>query len=217
MNSGIILAAGIGRRTGLGYNKVLYKINNKSILEITVMKFLDVGLFSELIIVTSKEDFDQIQKIFSKYSVRIIIGGVTRSESVKNGIEAATYSNVWIHDGARPFITKEKLIECNEIISLNKEYYCFTLGSLVVDTLAIVEKNIIIKNLRRDQLRAIQTPQIVNREKYLELIGLDKEDYTDESGLFVAAGYKVKIITGEDTNNKITSSNDIRRLKNNEF
>ena len=59
MFSVIIPAAGSGSRTSLGYNKLLYKFGNITILEKTISAFFRDDV-DKIIIATSKEDFDEI-------------------------------------------------------------------------------------------------------------------------------------------------------------
>ena len=67
----------------------------------------------------------------------------------------------------------------------------------------------IVKNLKREDVYLIQTPQAFNYKKLFALQNNKSEEVTDDANLFVRAGKKIKIIKGELTNNKITINKDI--------
>src|SRR6056297_1341338 len=103
MYSAIILGGGTGERLGLGYNKVLYKVKGKTVIEHAVQKFLDDKEFNEIIVVMNRNDYDQTKVLFNDQRVRVIKGGQTRQESVYLGLKDIQLNDfVFIHDGARP-------------------------------------------------------------------------------------------------------------------
>jgi 2-C-methyl-D-erythritol 4-phosphate cytidylyltransferase len=64
----------------------------------------------------------------------------------------------------------------------------------------------------RSTLFAVQTPQAFSRvlyEKAAETFDGDFATLTDDSMLFEAAGYRVKLVEGEYTNLKITTDSDV--------
>ncbi|MDY0317630.1 MAG: 2-C-methyl-D-erythritol 4-phosphate cytidylyltransferase, partial [Candidatus Izemoplasmatales bacterium] len=75
MYSVIILAAGKGTRLNLGYNKVFYEIKQKSILEYSVDYFLKDSSFSEIIVVTSEKDQNQVKELLKGKDFKIVLGG----------------------------------------------------------------------------------------------------------------------------------------------
>ena len=79
MYSAIILAAGSGTRLGLGYNKLLYKIDDKTIIEKTVEVFKNDNDCHETILVISKDDEMTMKElcIFTE-GFREPVGGVNR-------------------------------------------------------------------------------------------------------------------------------------------
>ncbi|MDA7780357.1 2-C-methyl-D-erythritol 2,4-cyclodiphosphate synthase, partial [Candidatus Pelagibacter sp.] len=68
----------------------------------------------------------------------------------------------------------------------------------------------IVRNLKREDIYLIQTPQAFNYKKLSALQNNKSEEVTDDANLFVRAGKKIKIIKGEFTNNKITINKDIK-------
>ena len=70
MYSAIIVAGGSGTRTGLGYNKIFYKISGHHLIEYSVNLFLKDNEFSEIIIVVSKEDLQRVRSIFNNPKIK---------------------------------------------------------------------------------------------------------------------------------------------------
>lgn len=108
----IIAAAGKGERAGFSENKLLFKdFSGKTVLQHTLFAFVNSGLIDEYIVAVSPADTTIMKKLLQK-EVKIVIGGKTRSESVKNALEAVTGEIVLIHDGARPFVSKKLIAAC---------------------------------------------------------------------------------------------------------
>ena len=105
-SSAILLMAGSGTRTHLTYNKTLYEINNVPLFMYSLNKLTQVG-FDEYIIVVSNSDYEYVCNYLAStpYHVKIVLGGLTRSESVKNAIKEVSTDVALIHDAARPLIS----------------------------------------------------------------------------------------------------------------
>ncbi len=196
MYSVVLLAAGSGQRCGLGYNKVLHKINGKTLLEYALQHFNS----DDIIIVVSEVDFDTIKGIFPNH--KLVIGGNTRQESVRNGVECAINENVLIHDSARIFLHQtivnnvlNGLERCNAVVP------CVS----VVDTI----KTLNGETVDRSKLLVAQTPQGVKRDLFLEYYGRLKSNVTDDVSVFEKMGEKVLTVEGCASNIKITTKSDI--------
>ena len=109
-SSAILLMAGSGTRTHLTYNKTLYEINNVPLFMYSLNKLTKVG-FDEYIIVVSNSDYEYVCNYLAStpHHVKIVLGGLTRSESVKNAIKEVTTDVALIHDAARPLISIEDI------------------------------------------------------------------------------------------------------------
>ena len=128
MTGVIILLAGKGERMNLGYNKILYEINNVPIYKMTLEAFKD---FDEIIVVKNESDNLDLPS-----NVKVAIGGKTRGESVYNGLKLVESDNVLIHDGARCFVSQEIIKNCLEAL---KENVLIGVGVKVKDTIKIYE------------------------------------------------------------------------------
>ena len=116
MSVSLLLAcAGKGQRAGLSQNKLLYKVNGKTILENTLSKFYSSGVINQYVVIVSSADYDYVKSILPS-EVELVIGGNTRTQSVKNGLQKVTGDIVLIHDGARPFVSKRVILDCIETV-----------------------------------------------------------------------------------------------------
>ena len=154
----IILAAGKSKRFENTIPKQYTKLGNKTILEHSLDAFSDFKQIKKTIVVYNKKHKKYLKKINLKNVIRVT-GGDTRQESTfraLNKIKNMYCKKVLIHDSARPFPSK-KLI--NKIISNIKKNDAVIPIIKINDATKRVEKNVIFKNIKRDNLRTSQTPQ----------------------------------------------------------
>ncbi|SJZ38404.1 2-C-methyl-D-erythritol 4-phosphate cytidylyltransferase [Anaerorhabdus furcosa] len=205
----IIVAAGRGSRMNLGYNKVYYPLNGITILEQTMKKFENDPLCNQIIVVTEGEDY---KTHTNRYSGKIVIvkGGETRQESVYNGLCAAKEEVVFVHDGARPFVTIESLKKLTQAMENNEA------ALLMVpckDTIKVVENGVIAKTLDRAKLMHAQTPQAFKTKLLIECYQKafkDKFLGTDDASLVEKySDVKIAVVEGDYKNIKITTPEDI--------
>jgi 2-C-methyl-D-erythritol 4-phosphate cytidylyltransferase len=116
-----------------------------------------------------------------------------------------------VHDAVRPFITTKKI---KELIRAAKVYNSVVPALKLNDTIKKADKkNIFEKNIEREGLFRIQTPQIFRYDILMESFKKAyKEKFfgTDESSIVQFAGYPVRIIEGERTNIKVTTKEDLQ-------
>jgi len=202
----IIPAGGTSSRFG-NKNKLLEKINNKTIIEYTIEAF-EKSNVNEIIICANALIMDDLKNIFADFQkVRIIKGGATRQESVFNGLKASECDFVLIHDAARPMITTDIINSAVEEVPIKK---ALTVATKTIDTIKEVENGKIIKTIDRAKLYNTQTPQAFEynliKNAHKKLYG---QNYTDDAGMLEALGQTVYILNGSYKNIKITTLNDI--------
>jgi 2-C-methyl-D-erythritol 4-phosphate cytidylyltransferase len=212
--SAIILAAGSGKRTGLKLNKVLYKINEKSVIEYSLDFFKKDINCVDILLVVSDIDYKYCLGNFIDEKIKIILGGSTRRDSVRLALSSAVSDFVLVHDGARPFI-KNDFVE-KILISL-KNNDSVTLGVKVKDTIQEVDGNCVVKTLDRNKLIITQTPQGFNRDLLIKAhdIALEKGYYgTDDTMLLEKfLGINAVFVLGDYRNIKLTTEEDIKLLE----
>ena len=154
-----------------------------------------------------------IKEISAPYSATVTVGGATRFLSVLNGLKKTTSPTVIIHDAARPFVTKEIIEEC---IKSAETHGSGIAATPTVDTIKRVENGIIVKNIKRNGLYNVQTPQAFDTKKivdaYLKAAETPDSLYTDDSAVFAAYGYAPVIVESDPSNKKITTPQDIIAL-----
>lgn len=215
MNSVIILSGGRGKRMGADISKQFISINDKPMLYYTIKKFMDNKLIDEIILVLPKDEIDYCKtEVLEKNGLKvdkIVEGGKERQDSVFNGLKSIEKADiVLIHDGARPFVT-DRIIE--EGISLAKKFKAAAPGVMPKDTIKIKDKNGLSKEtLKREELMAVQTPQVFNYNLILECHKKVKENnikVTDDTMVVEKFGHRVFLYAGEYTNIKITTPEDL--------
>lgn len=214
MFSAIILAGGSGERMGLGYNKVLYKIKGKTILEYAVQPFIDDEDFTEVIVVMNRDDFDMGRVLFEQAKVKVVKGGETRQESVMLGLACLEKNDyVMVHDGARPNIHLDSLARLKQAVLTGPA----TLFTPVRESVVIFNNDQIKDYLNRSQIGLIKTPQAFSRtminEAY-ELARKQKHIYTDDASLVMKVlKQKIYLVKDDESNIKLTTQKDIKIME----
>ena len=213
----VILAAGSSTRFGKTTNKNLEVIHGKTVLSYSIQAFSQNKYIDDIIITAKETDMTTIHDILNKEklnkNIKIILGGKTRNESVKNSIEKTESDIVIIHDGARPAIKQKYIDECIETM---KDFVGVTIGVKSKDTVKISDdNNVVINTTKRSNTWLIQTPQCFDRKILLDMhYKFQNDEVTDDCILLEKNGYNVKVIEGDYTNIKITTYEDIDIIKN---
>ena len=216
MNGVVIVAAGTGSRMNMGINKQFIKLEGKEIIAYTIEKFYNNSNIEDIVVVVKEDESEFFKKeILDKYNfknVKIAYGGKERQDSVYNGLKLLDEKCdvVFIHDGARPFVS-DKIID--KSIEEAKEHKAIVVGVPVKDTIKVIDndKNI-VDTPNRSVLWAVQTPQTFD---YNILIDAYKDAFknkfygTDDAMLVERIGYKVKMLEGSYNNIKITTQEDL--------
>lgn len=208
MYQAILLAAGNSSRSGLNYNKVLYTLDDKPIIYISALNFINDEKCNKIFLVCKSNELDTFKKIFEQENkIEYIIGGQTRQESVSNALKHVNSEYVLIHDGARPYYSKKLL---DSIVKKLDKFNAVIPAMKVTDTIKIVESGIVIKTINREMLRTIQTPQGFKTSVIKLAHSLaNKQDYTDDSSMVEElTNEKVCVIDGEKDNIKYTQKED---------
>lgn len=212
--SAIILAAGSGKRTGLKYNKVLYEINGKKLIDYSIEKFNAFPSIDEIILVVSFNELEYFRSRYSKKVDFIVVGGKERQDSVYNALQAVTNDYVLIHDGARPFIPEYSMKELLPLLETEKS---LTLAVKVKDTIQRVREGKAIETLDRNELYSVQTPQAFELKTIMKAHDLAKKDNfsgTDDTVLVEKYLHiPAHIIVGDYRNLKLTTLDDIKLLE----
>jgi len=214
MISAIIPAAGLGTRMGLSVKKQYLCINEKEILQWTLEGVLSYDAIDEIIVVAPEDECDALSKRirlwFDSEKIAVVPGGSSRDASVFNGLKACSAQSkvVFIHDGVRPFV-KGKWLE-QMLYTLKAEAVdAVALGRPVTNTLKRLGKEQWIEaHIDRNMLWEIETPQLFYTKDIVRA-HMSKhqqgEAITDDTQLVSSIGKRVKLITPDGFNFKITT------------
>jgi 2-C-methyl-D-erythritol 4-phosphate cytidylyltransferase len=146
-------------------------------------------------------------------------GGSSRVASVAAGIDAVPLDAKFIavHDAARPWATPrlfDRVLEA--IIKGGGGVDGAVPGVSVVDTIKRIDDGRVVETLMRDELVAVQTPQIFRaaalRHAHRHLAGTPAERaVTDDASMVELCGGTVLAVDGEPANIKITVPADLMR------
>jgi len=217
MNTAVILAAGKGSRMKAEINKQFLLLQGKPIIVHTLEAFNKCREIDEIIVVTAPEELEHFQgQVLNKYCLdkvkRLIPGGAERQQSAYNGVAASSKDSeiVLIHDGARPFVSQQTIINC---INEARKHGAASAGMPSKDTIKLVDDDhIVVSTPPRNRVWLTQTPQAFQREliSMAHTRAMEQEvTATDDAMLVELMDCPVKMVEGSYENIKITTPEDI--------
>ncbi len=223
-NSAIIVAGGSGSRMGDtgGVPKQLLSVRGKPVIAHTVDAFQASPIVSEIILVVRDGDQPRYEKMKAEYGwdkvTRIVKGGDSRPESVKNGFLAIDDRSgyVMIHDGARCLVTPDMILR---VARAAVRYGAAIAAEKATATVKQTDdkKDALIKTtLDRDKIMLAQTPQTFKTEIYRAALytamekGLFGPGVTDDAKLCEDVGFEVWTVDVGPENRKITTPFDLK-------
>ena len=192
----VVCAAGVGSRAGFAKNKLLVPFEGECALVRTIAK-LQLPEVDEIILSIRPSDEEEIKKLCAPYDkIRLVHGGETRTHSVYNALQVATGEVVLIHDGARPFFTRQMLQGCYQSVLEHGSGICAIPST---DTIALGDE--FIEDVPdRGHCYLIQTPQgfFTHQIKAAYQQAFDCGDiaFTDDSSLYAKYVGKPRLCAG---------------------
>ncbi|MCX5680135.1 MAG: 2-C-methyl-D-erythritol 4-phosphate cytidylyltransferase [Candidatus Omnitrophica bacterium] len=212
----IVPAGGSGSRLGLKTKKPFVMLSGKPLLYYSIKALEASGVINEIIVAAEESQIHRVEALVRRFGFRkvkkVVVGGSTRSGSVKNCLDALTGDPdiVLIHDAARPMVSVRMI---RESIRLASKYGACVVAVPESDTIKLGDRLGFVKRTidRRNVFRA-QTPQtfkaVLIKEAYE---GLGKgRGATDDSSILEDLGIKIKILPGSYRNIKITTREDLK-------
>ena len=209
----IIVAAGASRR--MGFDKLSYRLpDGRTVLETSCALFAAHPAVDELVLVAggNRPQCEAIAAACPK-PCTVVQGGVTRADSVHNGLAAAKGLLVAIHDAARPFASEEVI---TQVLQAAAKTGAAAPAVPVKDTIKVADKDgKVVTTPDRATLYAVQTPQCFDRALYLQALEAVSDEkaslVTDDCSLFELAGLPVTLTAGDYANLKITTKEDLQK------
>ncbi len=217
--SAIIAAGGSGSRLGYEEPKQFLDLGGKPIIAWSLEAFSRAIEIGEIVVVAPLDHLARAEEFAKKHCgtkpFKVVPGGATRQESVKNGLSASASSMelVAVHDAARPFISPD---EIDAICMMAQELGAAILARKVDDTIKEVHEGIVTRTLDRSRLVAALTPQVCRKEDLLAAHGKAAADGfigTDEASLLEYAGMNVVVEITSSVNFKITTETDLKMAR----
>ena len=232
-NTAIVLAAGQGKRMHSKVQKQFLEIQGYPVLYYSLRCFQESPLIQDIILVTGEESISYCkEEIVQKYhftKVNIITsGGAERYLSVGRALQLIAdgrlkvpneHGYVFIHDGARPFLT-EKILE--DTYAAAVQYQACVAAVQSKDTVKISDgEGFALSTPDRRTVWNIQTPQVFetslilqayerlkNRLPRMQEQGIQVTDDASVVELFTET--RVKLVEASYQNIKITTPEDMK-------
>ncbi|MBX3564512.1 MAG: bifunctional 2-C-methyl-D-erythritol 4-phosphate cytidylyltransferase/2-C-methyl-D-erythritol 2,4-cyclodiphosphate synthase [Sphingomonas sp.] len=197
----IIVAAGSGTRAGGGIPKQFAMLAGKPMLAHSFAAFSSHPAIDEVLIVIGAGQEAMLADALG--DVRFIIGGVTRRESVANGLAAIEAERVLIHDAARPFLSH---VVIDRLLAALDTHKGAIPGLPVADTLVSTAGDAV----SREGLTRVQTPQafLVETIRAAHAAWPEDREATDDAQMVRALGHGVAIVEGDAALEKVTHPAD---------
>ena len=228
----VVLAAGSGSRMKSGVAKQYMNLRGKPMIWYALHAIEESSVIDDCILVTGAEDISYVkEEIVAKYGFNkvdaVVAGGKERFDSVYNALRVIadgklTIPNddgyIFIHDGARPFLTEGILKRCYEEVKVSGA--CVS-GMPVKDTVKIADREgYASQTPDRTLVWQIQTPQVFDApliiKAYEKLMqeGVrssgEKIKITDDAMVIETfTDTPVKLVQGAYENIKITTPEDL--------
>ena len=205
----IIAAGGTGRRLGADVPKQLLVVGGVPILQRSVEAFLSHPQVSDVVVALPSSMAASPPEWLK--GVRVVAGGDSRQASVANAFDEVSSASdvVLVHDAARPFVSGEVI---SRAIAAAAAHGAAIVAVPVSDTVKrIADGDVITETIPRDEVFLAQTPQAFRRSILEEAVALGRSgvEGTDEAALVERAGHRVRVVSGEASNVKITTATDL--------
>jgi 2-C-methyl-D-erythritol 4-phosphate cytidylyltransferase len=151
----VVLAGGMGRRTGLPVRKQFIQVGGMKLFEVSSLIFARQVDRVVLVVPKGFESNSDLGKIGKE--VKIVAGGAERTDSVLAGLSEVETEYVLVHDAARPFVPERIILEIYELLEDGWDAVCPVMP--VVDSIVRGDDEVLIDTPPRGEFRTIQTPQ----------------------------------------------------------
>lgn len=205
-----IPAAGSGQRMG-GVRKAYLELGDEPLLFHALRPFLADPRVVQVSVALPPADAasppDWLTGLDER--VRVVAGGETRADSVRNAIEALPddVNVIAVHDAARPLVALEVVRRCIELAATGVGAVA---GCPAVDTMKEVDGDgRITATPDRARLWHAHTPQVFPAAALREAYAAAVEGATDDAMLMEGRGLVVRMVDGGPSNIKVTRPEDV--------
>lgn len=214
--SAVIAAAGLSTRFGGDVSKQRTDVLGAPLLVYTLLAYEHTECIHEIIIVAKEDEIPFWEKICKKYAIsklsRVVVGGKTRQDSVRRGLDAVSKRSkfIAIADGARCLTEPEQI---KSVCHAAYKYGAATAAHRSTDTVKIDDgKGFIDKTQDRNTVWLAQTPQVFKTNLYRAAAYVaikDEYEGTDDNSLVEHIGHPIRLVECGSQNIKVTTKEDI--------
>jgi 2-C-methyl-D-erythritol 4-phosphate cytidylyltransferase/2-C-methyl-D-erythritol 2,4-cyclodiphosphate synthase len=212
----LIVAAGSGSRLGGDIPKQYRKLGGIPVLRIAVEAMrMHPAITSVRVVIGEGQQAMAAEAVQGIDVGTLIVGGATRQESVRRGLEALSVEGapelVLLHDAARPFCPPDVIDRLLKALQANSA----AVPALpAADTLMRGKGKHLGETVDRTHLNRVQTPQAFHFDRILDAHRAKaNESFTDDATLARAAHIDVVRVEGDDSLNKLTLPGDFARAE----
>ena len=207
---GIVAAAGSGLRLGADRPKALVALAGRPLVSWSVETLLGSGV-ADVVVAVPGDELAAFAAVLPP-EVRLVVGGATRTASVRAALAAASGSAdaVLVHDAARPLTPPDVVTRVLAALAGGAPAVVPVLP--VVDTTVRVDGDGLVTGaLPRETLRRVQTPQGFARAVLVDAYDRlpDRAELTDDAAVVRAAGVPVATVAGDERAAKVTVPHDL--------
>ena len=212
----LIVAAGSGSRMGGDVPKQYRPIASKSVLAHAVDALASHPRIDAVrVVIGEGQQEAALEAVGARDVGELILGGETRQESVRLGLEALSAQGapdiVLIHDAARPFCPFDVI---DRLLKALATEAAAVPALPAADTLMRGKGKHLGDTVDRTHLNRIQTPQAFHCGRILEAHrATAAESFTDDATLARAALIGVVRVEGDEALNKLTLIGDFERAE----
>lgn len=202
-------AAGLGVRMG-GLRKPFLELAGEPVLRHALRPFLSEPRVVAIVVALAPDDAREPPAWITDLDgrVKVVAGGDTRTDSVRNAIRALPddVDIIAVHDAARPLVTSAMISECIDVAAEGRGAVA---GCPAVDTMKRVdEQGRVVETPSRVAMWHAHTPQVFPADLLRRAYEGDRSG-TDDSALVESVGGRVQMVDGGSTNIKVTRPEDI--------
>jgi 2-C-methyl-D-erythritol 4-phosphate cytidylyltransferase/2-C-methyl-D-erythritol 2,4-cyclodiphosphate synthase len=206
----VIVAAGESTRMG-GVDKMSELLLGRSLLQWSVEQMAAAQSVARVVVVARPERVNELAALPWLRDAIVVAGGERRSDSVRNGVNAATADVVLVHDGARPLASPAL---ADAVAHAAAQHGAAVPVVAVVDSLKRASGAMLGASVERDGIVRAQTPQGARRQLLVDAMAAAKgQAFSDEAALLESQNIAIATVPGEAQNIKVTLAEDLDMVR----
>ncbi len=206
----IVTAGGVGKRMGTSTPKQFLLLLGRPILMHTLERLHTFLPGSQILLTLPQEGIETWENLCAEHQFdlkhQVVVGGEERFHSVQNALTCCVHDLVLVHDGVRPLVSNQTIL--NGIEAIQEHAAAIPVLSIFESMREVSEtENHLVE---RSRFRIVQTPQFFRREILQKAYQLGfRPEFTDDASVVEALGERIFLFKGNAENLKITQQSDL--------